>query len=260
MESGFLSYPSSEQVDRFRGILEQSGRINQAEDIGQLVNCLQSIQTNLSEAMEEISYLLEQIKPVEEPGMKVRLGMIQEEIQKSVYRFGQQVQAAEAEVVGGIQNTMQALGGKGMQALGFIFNTAHVSQGLSRAETFLMQAVAGLENKMKAVDCMADEFHAMKGHAKNIGRAAVGKSAEEIAARDKTIGAMAKIRTGMEYCKKVLTGLEQKVLMARAYVEHLHQTIQMQPEKTASVQEIAEELRNARNFDWSMPAEPVQAR
>lgn len=260
MESVFLTYPSLEQMDTFRGILEQNGKGNQAEDIGQLINCLQLIQTNLAEAMDEVSYLLEQIQPVEEPDIKKRLGRIQDEIQKSIRRFGKQVQAAEQEVIEGIQNTMQALKGKGVQALGCVFNAAHVSQGLSRAETFLMQAVSGLEKQMQAVDCMAEEFHAMKGHAKNIGRAAVGKSAEEIAARDKTIGVMAKIRAGMEYCKRILTGLGQKVLTARAHVEHLHQTIGLRTEKAASVEEIAKELRDARNFDLGRPAEPVQAR
>lgn len=260
MESDFLIYPSLEQMDTFRGILEQNGRGNQAEDIGQLIHCLRSIQTNLADAMDEVSYLLEQIQPVEEPNIKNRLCRMQEEVQKSIHWFGKQVQAAEQEVIGGIQNTMQALKGKGVRALGCVFNAAHVSQGLSRAETLLMQAVSGMEKKMQAVDCMAEEFHAMKGHAKNIGRAAVGKPAEEIASRDKTIGAMAKIRAGMEYCKKVLTGLGQKVLMARAHVEHLHQTAGLQPEKAASVQEIAKELRDARAFDLGRPAEPVQAR
>lgn len=51
-----------------------------------------------------------------------------------------------------------------------------------------MQTVAGLERKIENVDRMAEELHAIKGHAKNLGRAAVGRSAEEIAARDQTKG------------------------------------------------------------------------
>ena len=260
MESGLLTVPSSEQVEIFRDILEQAGRWDQAEDIGQLVNCLRSIRTNLEDAMDEVNYLLEQIQPVEEPVMKARLGGMQEEIRKSIHQAGKQVRAAEAEVIGGIQNTLQALREKGLQVLDDIFNTAHVSQGLGRAETLLMQAVSGLEKKMQAVDCIAEELHAIKGHAKNMGRAAVGKSAEEIAARDKTIGAMAKIRAGMEYCRKVLAGLGQKVLTARAHVEHLHQTIELRPEKVSSVQEITRELRDARACDFGRQPEPAQTR
>ena len=207
MESSFLSFSQSEQVEIFRSILEQTGRRNQAEDIGQRVHCLQSIQTNLADAMDEVSYLLEQIEPVEEPDIKARLGRMQEEIRKNMHQFGKQIQAAETEVVEGIQNVMQDLRKKGVQALDCVFSTAHVSQGLGRAEALLTQAVSGLEKKMQAVDCMAEEFHAMKGHAKNIGRAAVGKPAEEVTAGNRTAGAMAKIRAGMEYCKKILTGL-----------------------------------------------------
>ena len=96
MESSFLSFPQSEQVEIFRSILEQTGRSNQAEDIGQLIQCLQSIQTNLADAMDEVSYLLEQIQTVEEPDIKARLGRMQEEIQKNMHQFGKQAQAAEA--------------------------------------------------------------------------------------------------------------------------------------------------------------------
>ncbi len=240
--------------------MEQTGRRNQAEDIGQLVHCLQSIQTNLADAMDEVSYLLEQIEPVEEPDIKARLGRMQEEIRKNMYQFGKQIQAAETEVVEGIQNVMQDLRKKGVQALDCVFSTAHVSQGLGRAEALLTQAVSGLEKKMQAVDCMAEEFHAMKGHAKNIGRAAVGKPAEEVTAGNRTVGAMAKIRAGMEYCKKILTGLGKKVLMARAHVEHLHQTAELRPEHVASVQEIAKELRDARDFGPVRHPELLQIR
>ena len=59
MESGLLTVPSSEQVEIFRDILEQAGRWDQAEDIGQLVNCLRSIRTNLEDAMDEVNYLLD---------------------------------------------------------------------------------------------------------------------------------------------------------------------------------------------------------
>lgn len=74
MESSFLLFSPSEQVEIFRGILEQMGMKTQAEDIGQLVGCLQSIQTNLADAMEEVRYLMEQIQPVEEPDMKAKYG------------------------------------------------------------------------------------------------------------------------------------------------------------------------------------------
>lgn len=233
---------------------------SRAEDIGQLAVCLQSIQANLADAMDEVSYLLGQIQAVEEPDMKARLGRMREEIQESMLRAGNQIQVVEAEVAGGIRNAMQALRTKGVQALDYILDAAHVSQGLSRAETFLMQAVSGLEGKIRDVDRMAEEFHAMKGHAKNMGRAAIGKPTEETTERDNTIGAMAKIRAGMEYCRKLLAGLGEKALMARAYVEHLRQTTELRPEKVTSVQETAKELRDARAMDAGRNPEPEQAR
>ena len=260
MESSFLLFSPPEQVEIFRGILEQTGMKTRAEDIGQLVSCLQSIQTNLADAMEEVRYLMEQIQPVEEPDMKARLGRMQEEMLENLHRAGTQVQAVESEVIGGIRNTMQALRAKGVQALDHVLDAAHVSQGLSRAETLLVQAVSGLEGKIRDVDCMAEEFHAMKGHAKNMGRAAMGKTAEEITPRDNTIGAMARIRAGMEYCKKLLEGLGEKALMARAHVEHMHQTIELGPENVASVQEIAKEFRDAKAMDAGRHPEPSQTR
>lgn len=260
MESSFLLFSPSEQVEIFRGILEQTGMKTRADDIGQLVSCLQSIQKNLADAMEEVRYLMEQIQPVEEPDMKARLGRMQEEMLESLHRAGTQIQAVESEVIGGIRNTMQVLRAKGVQALDHVLDAAHVSQGFSRAETLLMQAVSGLEGKIRDVDRMAEEFHAMKGHAKNMGRAAMGKPAEEITARNKTIGAMAKIRAGMEYCKKLLAGLGEKALMARAHVEHMYQTIELRPENVASVQEIAKEFRDAKAMDAGRHLEPLQTR
>lgn len=123
-----------------------------------------------------------------------------------------------------------------------------------------MQTVAGLERKIGNVDRMAEELHAIKGHAKNLGRTAAGRSAEEIDARDQTKGILAKIRAGMEYCKKVLTGMGQKILMARAHVVHLKLSAERKTEKVTTVQEIARELRDTSAMDFGRQLEPAQAR
>lgn len=255
-----LSAPMMGQLEAFWNAMEQNGRGNQAEDISQLLACVQSIQMDLAEALDEVGYLKEQIQSLENATMKARLGRMQEEMQNGLCQAGKQVRAVEAEVVGGIQNAIETLKEKGVQVLDRILDTAHVSQILGRAENFLMQAAAGMEQKMGAVDCMAEEFHAMKGHAKNIGRAAVGRTVEEIGARDKTRGILTKIRAGMEYCKKVFAGLGQKALMARAHVVHLHQITEQKTEKVAGVQEIAKELRDASAMGFGTYPQSVQAR
>lgn len=57
-----LSVSLEEQMKTFRNTMEQNGRESQAEDIGQLIDCVQSIQMNLADAMEEADYLLEQLR------------------------------------------------------------------------------------------------------------------------------------------------------------------------------------------------------
>lgn len=261
MEMGaFLSAPLTGQLETFWEVMEKNGREGQAEDIGQILAYVKSIQTDLADALDEVSYLRDQIQSIEDSTMKARLGRFQEDVQMGLYQAGAQARMVETEVAEGIRNAVDTLKEKGLHVLDKVLDTAHVYQGLGKAENLLMQAVAGMDQKMEAVDRMAEEFHAIRGHVKNIGRAAAGLPAEAVGERDQTRGVLAKVRAGMEYCRKVLAGLGQKALLARAHVMHLHLTTEQKAEKAASVQEIVRELRDASAMDFDRHQEPVQVK
>ena len=252
--------PKMGQLETFLNQLEQNSRERQAEDIRQILDCVKAMRTEVAEALEEAVYLREYIQSLETPPLKARLGSMQEEVRESLYETGNQLKEVERQIAEEIKNSMDMLKNKGIQALDQVLDAAHVFQGLSRIETMMTQAVAGMEKKIETVDRMAGELHAIKGHVKNIGRAASGRPAEEIIARDVTKGVLAKFRAGMEYCRKILAGMGQKALIARAHAVHLHQLADPQIEQVSSVQKIAGELRAAFAMEYSRLPEPAQAR
>ncbi len=253
-----IAVPQAGQLELFLNRLEQSSRENQAEDIRQILDCVKAMRTDVADALEEVAYLREYIQSMENVSLKTRLGTMQEEIRRSLSETGDQMREVEKQVMGEIRNSMNALKIKEIQALDRILDAAHISQGLGRVESMLTQAEAGMERKIAAVDCMAGEIHAIKGHVKNIGRTMSGRPVEEIADRDITKGILVKIRSGMEYCRKILAGMGQKALMARAHAEHLNQLADPKIEQALSVQEIAGELRAASAMEVSRKSEPAR--
>lgn len=255
-----LTVPQMGQLETFLEQLEQNSKARQAEDIRQILACVNAMRADITETLEEVAYLRDYIQSMEPPSLKTRLGTMQDEVRESLYEAGNQLKEVERQIVGEIQNSMNMLKNKGIQTLDEILDAAHVFQGLGKIETVLARAVTGMERKIETVDRMAEELHAIKGHVKNIGRAASGRPAEEIADRDVTKGVLAKFRAGMEYCRKILAGMGQKVLMAKAHTVHLHHLADSKIEQVSSVQKIAGELRAASAIEYGRLPEPAQAR
>lgn len=92
-----LSVSLEEQMKTFRNTMEQNGRASQAEDIGQIIDCVQSIQMDLADAMEEANYLLEQLRFMKNSSMKSGLDRMQEDMREGLLRAGDQIKAVEKE-------------------------------------------------------------------------------------------------------------------------------------------------------------------
>lgn len=244
----------AELVDFFEA-MGRNGRQVQAEDIERLLSCIKAMQEEFSDAMDEISYLREQIQLMEDATVKARFQKIQAEMQEGLKQAGEQVMAVKREAAEAISHAMSAFKVKGIRAFDKVLDAVHIQEGLCAAEIWLHQSAAAMEQGMERADHMPEEVHAVKGHVKNVGKIALGKPLEELTPRDKSKGVMAKIKKSMEYCRNLMEALSRKLLMARAHVEHLHQLAQKENgEKIPAVQEIARELKEASAMEF--PVQP----
>ena len=108
---------------------------------------------------------------------------------------------------------------------------------------------------------MAEEVHGIKGHMKNMSNIAIGKPMNMETDYDRSKGIMAKIMKSMEYCKKIIVGAGQKVLMAKAHMAHFQQlTEQKGNEKIPAVSEILRELRSSSEMDFATHHRAIEAR
>lgn len=238
-----------EHLGEFFDMLRDGGRNEQAEDVEQLLSCIKGMQEELSDALDEVRFLREQIKMMQDKTMKVKLQKMQAEVQGSMEQAWEQMGKVKKEVSGQISNAIAACKKKGIQGTSHILDAAHVYEGLSRAELYLNKSVAAMAKRIEKADRMAEELHGIKGHMKNIGNVAAGKPLDILPERDHSKGLFAKIERSMEYCKKLLAGMGKKMLAAKAHMVHLQQITERKgEERIASVQEIMEELRASSNL------------
>ena len=121
--------------------------------------------------------------------------------------------------------------------------------------------MTAMEQRIEKVDRMADELHEMKGHMKNIGNVAAGRPIDTPAERDRSKGLLAKIENSMRYCKKLIAGMGQKLLVAKAHVVHLQKEAERKgEEKIASVQEILKEMRESSNMALTTQNRALESR
>lgn len=258
-----LSVPLGEQVHlkEFFDMMQKSGREEAAEDVEHLITCVEEMQEDLSEAMEEIKFLKQQIKEMQDATMKAKLQKTQEEMMNSVKMARQRLDGVKQDIAGQVRNAAAACKKKGIQTLDHILDAAHIYDGLSSVEQHLNHAVAAMERRIEKVDRMADELHEVKGHVKNIGNVAAGRPVAVPAGRDRSKGILAKIENSMRYCKKLIAGMEPKLLVAKAHVVHLQKEAERKgEEKTASVQEILKELRESSNMALAAQNRTLESR
>ena len=80
----FVPLGEQEHLKEFFNTMRENGRKDAAEDMEQLIACVKEMQEDLSDAMEEIDFLQQQIKDMQDSTMKAKLQKAQEEMMDSV--------------------------------------------------------------------------------------------------------------------------------------------------------------------------------
>lgn len=257
----FVPLGEQEHLKEFFNTMRENGRKDAAEDMEQLIACVKEMQEDLSDAMEEIDFLQQQIKDMQDSTMKAKLQKAQEEMMDSVKMACQKMDGVKKDIAGQVRNAAAVCKKKGIQALDNILDAAHIYDGLSSVEQHLNNAVTAMEQRIEKVDRMADELHEMKGHMKNIGNVAAGRPIDTPAERDRSKGLLAKIENSMRSCKKLIAGMGQKLLVAKAHVVHLQKEAERKgEEKIASVQEILKEMRESSNMALTTQNRALESR
>lgn len=75
----FVALGEQEHLKEFFDTMQKSGREGAAEDVEQLIACVEAPQEDLSDAMEEIQFLKQQIKDMQDATVKAKLQKVQEE-------------------------------------------------------------------------------------------------------------------------------------------------------------------------------------
>ena len=80
----FVPLGEQEHLKEFFDTMRENSREGTAEDVEQLIACVEELQEDLSDAMEEIQFLKQQIKDMQDATMKAKLQKVQEEMMDSV--------------------------------------------------------------------------------------------------------------------------------------------------------------------------------
>ena len=154
-----VSLGEQEHLKEFFDSMRAAGKKGQAEDIENLLSCIESMQGDLTDALDEVKYLREQIKTMQDKTMQAKLQKAQEEMQEYIHMARKEMGKVKQEVSEQIRNAVYTCKKKGIQALGSMLDAAHIYEGLSRVELHLNKSVEAMERRIEKADRIADELH-----------------------------------------------------------------------------------------------------
>lgn len=242
---GTLKVALGEQdhLREFFTMMKEQGQERQAEDIGQLLAQMEGMKVEFADALEEILYLREQIDLLQNQTVKAKLRMLQEEVQTTLKQAQNRALSVKKSVEVNIHDAVSAGKQKGILALDKTFDIFPIYQGLGVVEAFLEHSADTLGQRIGKVNALAEEIHEIKGHIRNAGMVVTGKPAEKPGERDHEKGILSKIEKSIAYCRKLVSNLAVKTIMAKAHIEHFRELSGKRAEEVPTVYEIAKTMR-----------------
>lgn len=112
-----VSLGEQEHLKEFFDSMRAAGKKGQAEDIENLLSCIESMQGDLTDALDEVKYLREQIKTMQDKTMQAKLQKAQEEMQEYIHMARKEMGKVKQEVSEQIRNAVYTCKKKGIQHL-----------------------------------------------------------------------------------------------------------------------------------------------
>lgn len=149
-----------------------------------LMNYMNDIEENFFSVLEELDTVKAQLAQVQQTAqtkeIRHTLADLMQNLQGQANHLQEQIHSMKTRLNEKATQLVQNFKDQGVTALNHVCEFLGVKEGLTQIRESLLQSAKEMQSSMDKIDQVAGELRAATTHAKNVGRAMVGKEAQEV--------------------------------------------------------------------------------
>lgn len=198
------------QIIDLYAVLEQNGLLKQKEQIQSLVDYIENADDKLTQMMGEIKDLRGEVGKLHDKTIQAKCVQLVALVEGKIQQARTMVSVAKDNLIFSAGAMLTAFKEKGRSALRRAVEAMHIPSALSHMEKGFSHAAKSVRQSAGKLDSIRGELHEMGAHAKNAGRALLGKSPQQAPALDADQGVLAKLRGCFEAFGNAFTAMEKR--------------------------------------------------
>ena len=222
-------------------VLESNGMKKELQEVGTLVEYLENMESKFGEVLSELQEVKTQLAQMEDKGIAATTTRMVEKAEDKIQEIGDQFAKVKSYLIQSAKYAVSVFREKGTEALRSAVSAMKVPAVLSALKESLHSGMENMDKSAKKMESVGNEFHAMGGHLKNIGRILIGKERKEPEQRNPDKGILAKVQKAFLMCGRRFSEMEKQTENTLKKVEKFRNGREKKPSVKREIQQIKSE-------------------
>lgn len=232
--------------------LEGNGLEKEPQEVKLLVDCLESMENQFNQVLEELKAVRGQLEQIQDKGIKATVVRFVEKAEEKIHEIGIQIAAVKENLLRSAKNAVTVFKEKGVGALKKAVFAMKIPSALSVLKEGFHSCMESMNKNAAKMAVISGEIHEAREHTKNIGRVLFGRGTKEPKPHNPDKGVTAKIKLAFLRCGR---GFHNMELAAENAMQKLEQLENREIKKPS----VKAELKNIKNEKTTMAKMPVPA-
>lgn len=221
-------------------VLEENKMTKELREVETLVKYLESMEEQFGQVLEDLQEVRTQLNQLEDRGIGATTMRIVERAEDKVKEIGIQFTKVRNNLIQSARYAVAVFREKGTEALKSAVSAMKIPTVLSALKESLHSGMESMDRCAGKMDDISDEFHAVGGHMKNIGRILIGKERKEPVRQNPDKGVLMKMQTVLLACGRYFSEMERKTENTLRRVEQFN-SMEKKPSVKAEIKQIKSE-------------------
>lgn len=243
----------SEIMELFQ-VLERNGLEKEHQEVKLLVDCLESMENQFNQVLEELKEVRGQLKHIQDKGIKATVVRFVEKAEVKIQEIGIQITAVKENLLCSAKNAVTEFKEKGVRALKKAMSAMKIPSALSVLKEGFHRCMESMNKNAAKMEVISGEIHEVREHTKNIGRVLFGRGTKEQKSHNPDKGVTAKIKLAFLRCGRGFYNME---MAAENVIQKLKQ-LENREIKKPSVKAELKKIKNEKTAMEKMTVSPQE--
>lgn len=234
---------------QFKELLDKFQLDKDKAEFEMLNDCLQSIDKQMSQVLNEMESLKEEVNQITGKSFKSTVNKTTDELESIINNTKNKANEYKKTLYDSIDAAIENTQISGKEALIGFTNSLHIKEAINMFKTMNEKIIECCDKAIDKLTQLVNQAHDVKGHAKNALRAAAGKETLDNGKHDFNNGVISKIQNYLFKVMESIDNINKSVNNSYFKLEAFDQTTQLQREAHKGIKERIEIAKQAKNQD-----------